>query len=94
MMEQKDLEDYISTLSEREKEEHKHLIRECRERQSTIQRDCNGLRDNLLALCCSLNSGIKIIQALRRASNILTGAGPFAELGNRGSSQHYPESLN
>lgn len=41
------LEDYIATLSESEKEQYKCLIEESRERDSNLRKTCDELRKNL-----------------------------------------------
>lgn len=99
------LEDYIATLSEHEKEQHKLLIEESRQRDSSIKKDFNALRQNIGALCESVNDGLNAIGTLRIQvrqlnSNMLklhlryAKVVFFLELRDRDLSQHYPTSLN
>jgi uncharacterized coiled-coil DUF342 family protein len=46
-MRYRSLEDYISTLSESEREQHKQLIAECRERDAEITKNCDELKKNI-----------------------------------------------
>ncbi|HKN19295.1 MAG TPA: hypothetical protein VJW95_05815, partial [Dissulfurispiraceae bacterium] len=99
------LEDYIATLSEREKEQYQSLIEESRQRDSSIKKNFDALRQNIGALCESQNSGVKAIGALRiqvgeLKTNMLrlhlryAKAVCFLELRDRKLPQHYPTSLN
>ncbi|MGO9015408.1 MAG: hypothetical protein ACLQF0_10550 [Dissulfurispiraceae bacterium] len=104
-MKYQSLEDYIATLSEREKEQYKFLLEECRQRDSAIKKNFDALKQNIGALSESQDSGVKAIGALRiqvreLKTNMLrlhlryTKAVFFLELRDRKIPQHYPTSFN
>lgn len=99
------LEDYIATLSESDKEQYKSLIDESRQRSIAIKKNCNVFRESLEGLFESLNEYIEAFRALGASqreleTNIFRVHFKYAEsilLFEQCEGeylQHYPKSLN
>ena len=61
------LEDYIATLSEREKEQYKCLIQEFRERDINLRKNCDESRKNLGKLVRELEACGEAVITLKKA---------------------------
>ncbi len=99
------LEDYIATLSEREKEKYKYLIEESRQRDSAIKKNFDALRQNIVSMLENLNNSVDVIDTLRiQVRQLKTDmlrlrlrsakAVFFLEQSDRNLKQHYPTSFN
>ena len=61
------LEDYIATLSEREKEQYKCLIQEFRERDINLRKNCDESRKNLEKLVREMEACGEAMVSLKKA---------------------------
>lgn len=73
-MKYKNLEDYIATLSESEKEEYRHLIEEHRERDLSIKKNCDDSRKKLERLLRDMETFAKGMVSLKGALDDLNRA--------------------
>jgi|GEM_PF-3126209 len=102
------LEDYIATLSESEKERYKCLIQESRERDANLRKNCDELRKKLEKLVLEMEACGEEMVSLKKAlsdlnssllevySKIYLGAKAVSRAVEHNGNlfQEYPKSLN
>jgi len=67
-------EDYIATLSEKEKEQYSSIIQEFRERDVDLRKNCDELRNNLGKLVCEMKACHEAMTTLEQALQTLNAA--------------------